>query len=357
MNHIRPLDGLRALAILIVFLAHCGLERVIPGGFGVTIFFFLSGYLITSLLRSEVAQTGRVDLGGFYLRRTVRIWPSLYITLPFALLLGLWVPTDHPVDPWGVLAQFAFVTNYASLWGHPFGADWIPLWSLAVEEHFYLLFPLLFATLFRTMPSARVAAWCAAGCVLVLAIRIVTALEIENIGRIYYWSHTRVDSILFGCCLALWQNPALDRDAWRPRLIHVAAALVVLLLCLVIRNELFRQTLRYSLQGAALFVLFSYVIADKGWAARLLSSSPARLVALYSYTLYLVHVPMIALVQFLKPGLNIVGVIAASGLLSMAYAAAMYALVERPAARWRRSLHKVDAKATDADPAIPAQAG
>jgi peptidoglycan/LPS O-acetylase OafA/YrhL len=354
MNHIRPLDGLRALAILIVFLAHCGFERVIPGGFGVTIFFFLSGYLITSLLRSEVAQTGRVDIKGFYIRRTVRIWPSLYITLPFALLLGLWIPTDHPVDPWGVLAQFAFVTNYASLWGHPFGADWIPLWSLAVEEHFYLLFPLLFATIFLRMPPRRIAIWCAIACAAVLLIRVVTAIEIENIGRIYYWSHTRVDSILFGCCLALWQNPALDRDAWRPKLTHVAMAAAVLLACLVIRDEMFRQTLRYSLQGGALFVLFSYAISDKGLAARLLASPPARLVALYSYTLYLVHVPMIALVRFLMPGLNIFGVIAASGILSMAYAAAMYALVEQPAARWRRSLHRVDAKATDDSPAIAA---
>ncbi|PZU11647.1 acyltransferase [Sphingomonas sp.] len=344
MNHIRALDGLRALAVSIVFVAHCGLERLVPGGLGVTIFFFLSGYLITSLLRSEVAQLGKVDLRGFYMRRTLRIWPSLYLTVAFTGLVSLFMPIDPPIQATGVVAQLAFLSNYAGQLGLGAGVPWIPLWSLAVEEHFYLLFPILFATILLGRAPRTIALWCAVGCLLVLAVRIVSVpLLGENIGQIYYWSHTRIDSILFGCCLALWQNPVLDEAAWRPKPWHFAAAVAVLLLCLLVRSELFRQTLRYTLQGAALFVIFSFVIWDRGLIARWLSCRPARLIGLYSYTLYLVHVPIIELIRFLRPGLPILAMIPIAGVLSMLYAAAMYRLVEAPAARWRRSLHRVDA--------------
>ena len=85
---IPALDGFRALAIAIVLTSHIGLERIVPGKFGVTLFFFLSGYLITTLLRREVARTGRIDFRAFYRRRAVRILPPLYITFAFFLLLS-----------------------------------------------------------------------------------------------------------------------------------------------------------------------------------------------------------------------------------------------------------------------------
>lgn len=79
--HIPSLDGLRAVAILLVFVAHAGLDHIVPGGFGVTIFFFLSGYLITTLLRREFDRFGSIDLWQFYLRRVLRIWPAFYLVL------------------------------------------------------------------------------------------------------------------------------------------------------------------------------------------------------------------------------------------------------------------------------------
>ena len=81
MPYLPQLDGVRALAILIVFAAHCGYSHVVPGGFVVTVFFFLSGYLITTLLRIERARAGGVSLSAFYLRRSLRILPPLYLTL------------------------------------------------------------------------------------------------------------------------------------------------------------------------------------------------------------------------------------------------------------------------------------
>lgn len=342
-RHVPQLDGLRAIAILLVFVAHCGLDRIVPGGLGVTIFFFLSGYLITSLLRSEAAQTGRVDLAAFYVRRTLRIWPPLWITMAFALAATVALRLPARVDLWAVVAQLGFVSNYSYLWHHDAGVPAMPLWSLAVEEHFYLAFPLLFAILLARRPWAWGAACCAILCLAVLALRLVLVDRVGWSGSLYYWSHTRVDSILFGCCLALWNNPALDEAAWRPRRRHVAGALAVILLCIAIRDEWFRQTLRYTLQGAALFVLFSAALQAQGGVGRLLASWPLRLVALYSYTLYLVH--MFVLDEIVA-GLPLAGRAMVGGALSFGYAAAMYALVEQPIARRRRALHTVDKGAT-----------
>jgi peptidoglycan/LPS O-acetylase OafA/YrhL len=87
-SHIPSLDGLRAASFLLVFAAHAGLKDIIPGAFGVTVFFFLSGYLITTLMRGEVSRTGRVSLTSFYLRRALRILPPFYIVLVAATLLA-----------------------------------------------------------------------------------------------------------------------------------------------------------------------------------------------------------------------------------------------------------------------------
>ena len=209
-----------------------------------------------------------------------------------------------------------------------------------------------FALAFVRMPAARAARWCAIACIMVLAIRVVNVVVLPDFSRNYYWSHTRLDSILFGCCLALWNNPALDRDAWRPRGWHVAAAIAVLLACLAIRDAVFRETLRYSLQGAALFVLFSAALHAKGAVARLLSSTPLRIVALLSYTLYLAHMPMAVSLEHAfgihhAPTRELLG-----AALSFGYAAAMYVAVERPIARWRRRRDRARRTGATALPAV-----
>src|SRR5207249_1422881 len=101
---------------------------------------------------------------------------------------------------------------------------------------------------------------CAGLCGVILLLRLVTLVWPEQIFHNYYWSHTRLDSILFGCCLALWQNPIMDGDAWRPKHWHAMLATAAILLTFVVRDQVFRETIRYSIQGAALFVLFSYAL-------------------------------------------------------------------------------------------------
>jgi peptidoglycan/LPS O-acetylase OafA/YrhL len=175
---------------------------------------------------------------------------------------------------------------------------------------------------------------------------VIYAITIGPSPMIYYWSHTRIDSILFGCCLALHNNPVLDRDAWRPTRSALAAALAVIFLCLLYRSPIFRQTLRYTLQGAALYVVFSYVLHNNGYLKQVLSSSMMRLIGLYSYTFYLAHVIIIKICQEKLGVSSLVPLIFVSGVLTMSYCAIMYRFVEAPLARARRRLHTVDAQAT-----------
>jgi hypothetical protein len=221
---IPALDGFRALAIIFVMLSHVGLERLFPGQFGVTLFFFLSGYLITTLLRRELERTGRIDLGGFYLRRAVRILPPLYITILFVLSLNA-AGAIPPMKLWAVPFDLVFLSNY-----FPFSSIPIGLWSLAVEEHFYLGFPLLFLLLGRRLSFAQCALAFLGLCAVVLAVRLGEAQRVTDLQQVNFWTHTRLDSILFGSVLALWNNPVADRDDRLPRGVAgylIAAALLL----------------------------------------------------------------------------------------------------------------------------------
>lgn len=336
LGHVPQLDGVRAIAVLIVVVAHAGLEGLVPGGFGVTIFFFLSGYLITSLLRIEFENRGSIDLRGFYERRVLRIFPPLYITLVItciAIAAGLFA---ERVQRDAIIFDFLFLTNYAHVFGTENGVP-IPLWSLAVEEHFYLLFPLFFIIWLARRPGRDAALICLGLCGLVLGARFLTwIVEPEELWRNYYWTHTRIDSILFGSCLALWQNPRIDRAAWKPAHWHFGLALLAVGLTFVIRDPVFRETIRYTIQGCALFVIFSYVLSDR-WPlmTTLLSSAPMRWIGLLSYTLYLCHYPIyLALEELLGVSHFVSGVLGLP--VSLLYSFVMYKLVERPIAQWRK---------------------
>src|ERR1700688_4637247 len=171
--HIPSLDGIRALAALMVFVAHAGLGDLVPGGFGVTIFFFLSGYLITTLLRIEHSEQGSISLGKFYLRRAYRILPPMYITLGIAAAIAAWQGTMGNVTAGAVIAQLLQMTNYYTI---GFGErHLVPytgvMWSLSVEEHYYLLYPLALLVLLPRFDRRKIGWILAGGCVLVLIWR------------------------------------------------------------------------------------------------------------------------------------------------------------------------------------------
>lgn len=349
------LDGLRAVAFGIVFLSHVAGLWFLPGGFGVTVFFFLSGYLITTLLRLEAEQTGRIDLLKFYGRRFLRILPPYLLTLALVWALVAVGAYGEPRPPLAPLVwQLGFATNYWIV-GH--GAeDLAPgthvYWSLAVEEHFYLAFPWLAVALFRATDrgprgAAVRGAALLAGCAAVLAWRITlfTWLDPGDVMRQTYASDTRIDSILFGCVLALVFNPVVDPPirwvANHPGKV-LAVALAGLVITLVPRDPLFRETVRYSLQGLLLApVYYALLVRPDAWASRTLAHPWLRWIGGLSYTLYLVHHSVLALLHRWFDGPTLA--LTALGLaLSIAYAWAVHRWIERPLARMRARMRPVD---------------
>ena len=347
VGHIPSLDGIRALSFLLVFLSHAGLGDLVPGGFGVTVFFFLSGFLITTLMRVEFESSGAVSLRRFYLRRALRILPPFFVILAAAALVTeLLVP--RLVTAPALLAQSFDLTNYWIILhgyvGQPFGAG--VYWSLAVEEHFYLLFPLLYIAMqrrgLRPSQQARLL-W--SMCLLVLLWRCVLVFVFHvTSNRTYLGTDTRIDSILFGCALAVWRNPALDIlprsfDERRFRWAILPAAVGALLICLLFRNHEFRQTIRYTIEGMALTFLFTAAIRYSHWPLfRFLNWKPVAFVGVLSYSLYLVHLCVLQSIQHAFPRLSPWPLGAVGLAVSLCIAWAIYELIEKPCARARKRL-------------------
>lgn len=347
-RHIPSLDGLRALSFLLVFVAHAGLENVVPGGFGVTVFFFLSGFLITTLLRSEYDRNHAVSLSHFWLRRGLRILPPFYLVLAAAVVLSLFFAPGSGMSAAAMTAQVLHFTNYWIIYhgeqGLPTWGGTGVYWSLAVEEHFYLLFPWIYLAMRRRGYSGRRQALILLTmCALVLVWRSVLVLRLHAwADRTYMGSDTRIDSILFGCILAVFYNPTLDR--WeaherRWKYAYLPLALALLFATFLIRGEAFRETVRYSLQGLALGPVFIAAIRFPHWLPfRLLNLKPLTFIGLLSYSLYLLHYGSLLYVQAFMPRGGAVGQALAAFALSMLLAWLIYVLIERPCARLRRRL-------------------
>jgi len=357
--HIPSLDGMRAVAIMIVFLSHAGLSHVVPGLFGVTVFFFLSGYLITTLLRMECERHGIANLRQFFLRRTLRILPPFYLIL--AVIAAL---TAYSVLPGGfqgqaLTAQALFAANYWEIGGgvQPPGTE--VLWSLAVEEHFYLIFPFFYFAMRRVLPDRRhqfilLMLLCAA----VLAWRMLLVHQLSAIDlqsgsahhpRTCHATDTRLDGLLFGCALAVWGNPVLDstrirRSHWL--WLMLPSCVAVLLATFVIRSVPFRETWRYTLQGLALMPIFVTVIrhAD-ALPLRFLNWRWVSRLGVLSYAFYLTHTLLLAVAEHWLPApegwshLNLMllrGTIAFA--LTLAASWLIHHCVEKPFLRLRRRL-------------------
>jgi len=342
--HIPSLDGVRAVSFMLVFVSHAGLGQIIPGGLGVTIFFFLSGYLITTLLRLERDRTGQNSLRDFYVRRAFRIWPPFYAVLAFAVSLTWLGWLAPPLRTSSVVAQLCHVTNYWLIFrdtdGFPGGT--IVYWSLAVEEHFYLVFPCVFILLRRRFDgrAGAQAAVLGAACLAVLIWRFVLVfVEHASTDRTSIATDTRIDSILFGCVLALYGNPMLDRwrgsrKLWTQVLLPLGVLLMIT--SLTIRAPWFRETLRYSLQGLALVPLFVVAIRYPEWGPmRFLNLGFMRWIGLLSYSLYLCHQVILFTIQRQMPHAAILAASIALG-LSVLFAWGVHLWIEKPAARARK---------------------
>ncbi|MBC2608247.1 acyltransferase family protein [Pelagicoccus albus] len=337
---IPSLNGIRAISISIVFLAHAGASGVIPGGFGVTVFFFLSGFLITTLLRREFDKTGGISIRNFFIRRIFRILPPFYGALLFAILLSLTGLLPGETTLGGCLLIAGHIGNYAQIfWSHlspPQGTG--VYWSLAVEEHFYILFPLFALILFKKGDKRVTVLTFLIISALVLAWRIILVNQGVPENRTYMGTDTRVDSILFGSILAIAKNPALDPkliiNKWLGGTI-VILAILALLFCFAYRTNEFRETYRYTIQGLALMPLFyTAVVYSDSVFFRWLNWKPVDYFGQLSYTFYLLHYVLIYAIAK-----NITDQPIANGVLALvlttALSAASFHYFEKPLAKLR----------------------
>ncbi len=263
-GYIRGLDGLRLAAVTIVLLAHYRLSSALPGGFGVTVFFAISGFLISRLMLAEEAKAGSISVPNFFARRFIRLMPPLLIMIAVTVPIYL-IAAPGTLNVYQLIAAVFYLSNiytvaemFVSLppGVHGYG----PLWSLAVEEHFYLLFPflLLFVRSWKWRVRTLVGV-----VVFSLVLRIVamwTVPDPENFN--YYFTLTRLDSIAWGCLLTF----ALAKQEWRDVLARMrglkslALALALLLGGIAFRNDFFQDTFRYTVHGIGMALLINVFV-------------------------------------------------------------------------------------------------
>ena len=359
---IPSLDGIRAVAVLLVFVAHSGFDHLVPGGLGVTIFFVLSGFLITTLMRIEHARSGSIDLRSFYLRRLLRLMPPLLVVVTAAGLLATASLIDRGFTWAGLSATLLYYGNYHMI-AHDFSG--VPaglgvVWSLAIEEHYYLLYPPLALLLLRMRRIGRGAVLLGVLCAFVLAWRCVLVANGASTDYVMMASDTRVDAILFGCLMALARNPWLDRVAPLNAAREGALALLciaVLIVTFVYRDEVFRMTLRYTLQGLAITALLYLAVARaERWPFRWLSAPLLVYIGSISYTVYLSHHVILLGLGKHWPAWHPLLLTTVGALLTLGFAEAMRRWIEQPVARLRRRLHGAAVTAHPAPELMPAGA-
>ena len=344
--YIPSLDGIRTIAFLIVFLSHAGATKIVPGGFGVTVFFFLSGYLITTMLRREYEKNQVINLKHFYLRRIVRIWPGFYLVLFVATILTLIGVLEGELKVRGVLSQVLHYYNYYATFvgDYAIAPGTNVYWSLAVEEHFYCLFPFLYISLLKRRVSPKrqmLIFWGICLAILLWRCVLVFGMGAEE-GRIHNLLDTRIDSILFGCALAVHGNPVLDPPYGSDRLwkyFVLPGGITIIILSFLFRYPEYELTLRYTIQGIALYGLFIAAIRFPDWGVfQILNWSWMRFIGLLSYSLYLVHDIVLQLVYLYLPQISVPLQGAIGLLISFILAYAMYRYIELPCGKLRKQL-------------------
>lgn len=318
-GRVPALDGLRGVAILLVVAGHVGMPGVEGGApVGVTLFFVLSGFLITRLLLTEHDATGRVRLGAFYLRRAARLLPPLLVML--TALIGYVAVTGGRVDRAAAVSLAAL--SYCANWISPMAGGLGPLnhtWSLSVEEQFYLAWPLGLLALLRH-PRALVPALAAgiAGSVL-LRWWLLDGTHEAHV-RVYSGTDTVAYALLAGCLLAV-----VERRGWRSGPPWWAATgLAVLVVSSLPLWDRLGPDVSVSmgpLHAAASVALVAACLTGVRW----LEARALRALGRVSYGWYLWHVPVL----FFMPDAGLPAR-AAAGLGSLLVAAASWRWVERP---------------------------
>lgn len=337
------LDGLRTLAVMAVLVFHV-LPSALPGGFwGVDLFFVLSGFLITRLLLDEQQARGSIALGYFYLRRLLRLGPALLLMLlGHGLLVALGRPEALPRLP----AELAWALSYSGNWARAFelmpGPELGHLWSLAVEEQFYLLGPLLLMLGLRGgavgqagLHTARMRrlAVVALGLVLLgMAWRLHLQAQDASVARLYNGLDTRADTLLLGGGWALAQRAWPAWVQHRPAAWIQGLAGVALVMALLFSAWDRPWVYQVGIPAVALASLVLIQAALAGGALQNLLSHPAMVqMGRWSYGIYLWHFPW--LLFGLAQGWQGLGLLAAVAVPSVVCAGLSFHGVEQPILR------------------------
>ena len=337
-GRIPSLDGLRAISIAAVLLGHLAgsnnfptvIGDVVRGNgfvdvayFGVSVFFVISGFLITGILMKESQRPGGIGLRRFYLRRTMRIFPAYYVFV-FAVVLmtaiGIFSVTSNDIGH-----ALTYTTNYDPNRSWEIGH----LWSLSVEEQFYLLWPV--ALILLGIRNAK-----AAAIVVVVAVPFLRALEYHFVPQ---WEdivgntfETTADAIALGCLLALTLDQ-LVKQAWFRKIINGPWMIVALLAVALLLSKWgpSRLLLSISLTNVAIALAVAYcVLRPRSKAGRLLNVRPLVFIGVLSYSIYLWQQIFVN-----RNSTLIISTFPLDVLLVALFALGSYYLVERPFLRWR----------------------
>lgn len=349
------LDAMRALAVTLVVVMHVGIT-VTPGDGGVVVFFVISGFIITRLVLVERERSGRFDLVGFYRRRAWKLAPPLLVvvivpTLVFALF--------RPVDWAAVAAQVGFTYNWTKLYDYAGSLDVLPgsevTWSLAIEEQFYIGFALVWLLLARRRRPESALLW---GAVVVALASLVTrfVLAVGQPADPHLWDRvrlqhvlrgtdTRLEAIALGVALAAYvarsarQGRALPRALSRTSTL-VLSGLVFVAASLILRGWWGEQALRPTVQALAAVLAILYFeaagTARPAVVQRIVTWRAVQAVGLASYSIYLVHGPLLLGIEALVPGMPAAVFVPLGVTVSLLAGHVLYRVVEVPALALRK---------------------
>ena len=352
-KYLPSIDSLRALAVLAVIIYHVDVNYL-PGGFlGVDLFFVLSGYLISSLIIKEYRKTGSLNLYNFYIRRARRLLPAVYFMITVGLVVMV-LFNEVLLRKSHLDAIFGYI--YSSNWWYifhkldyfdSFGAQspFKHLWSLAIEEQFYMIFPLLFLLINRKKKSKdgtyklnKNFLYVVLGLILVSLIAHILLFDINNISRIYFGTDTRAFSLLVGVVGAiLYPMEKLHAKVTPQQNIMYSVVSLVSIATLITVMIYTSEYNTWLYKGGFLLVaiLGLIVIISSGkqhtLMSRLLSFKPVVFIGKISYSLYLWHFPVLVLTTPVSEigNPNIIFVILRV-ILTFALATASYVFVETP---------------------------